>query len=106
MIADPRLVFDALRRADVPHASSFVYFVRAGSSGAIKIGRASDVGARLASLQTASAEPLELLAVVVGGCEVERALHRQFSSARIRGEWFRPAAELMEHIRWLTRAAE
>jgi hypothetical protein len=33
-----------------------------------------------------------------GGAEMEKQLHAQFAPYRLAGEWFSPAAELMEFI--------
>jgi hypothetical protein len=74
-----------------------VYFVRAGD--AIKIGRTANLAARLRALATASAVPLELLAAVPGGREVEARLHRQWRHLHLRGEWFRADEALVRHAR-------
>jgi hypothetical protein len=75
-----------------------IYFVQFGADGPIKIGRARNVAARLVSLQTASPVELVLLGVVPGSVEKERVLHSLFRPLRVRGEWFRPEAELLEFI--------
>lgn len=71
----------------------FVYFIRAGNQGAIKIGVASDVKQRLEQLQTGNAFELKVLALIPCPClnvayETEKRIHRLFQSQRIRGEWF------------------
>jgi Meiotically up-regulated gene 113 len=78
-------------------AGEVVYFVRAGD--AIKIGRTAHLGARLRALATASAVPLELLAVVPGGRQLEARLHRRWRHLRLRGEWFRADEALVRHAR-------
>lgn len=65
-----------------------VYFIRAGDSGPVKIGRAIDVAGRLAELQTAHYEVLHLIREVEGGAAEERWFHRHFHVLRIRREWF------------------
>lgn len=67
-----------------------IYFVQSGQAGPIKIGytQHDDVRNRIAQLQTASPEPLNLLGVIEGDREKERALHRLFSAHRLHGEWF------------------
>lgn len=78
---------------------SHVYFVQVGRDGPIKIGRAIDVEGRVKALQTASAWPLRLLAVVVyAGPALEARLHRLFANDRLTGEWFRPSQLLREVI--------
>jgi hypothetical protein len=67
---------------------SLVYFIQ-NERGHVKIGftRGSAHG-RLRTLQTASAEQLDLISVVVGGEPTERELHKRFAARRIKGEWF------------------
>ena len=67
-----------------------IYFVQRGQAGPIKIGYTSkdDVRDRIAHLQTASPEPLNLLGFIEGEREKEQALHRLFSAHRLHGEWF------------------
>lgn len=66
---------------------SWVYFIHDGWS-RVKIGWSVDVDKRLASLQSANAEPLTLLRVLEGGPATERWLHRRFAAERLHGEWF------------------
>jgi hypothetical protein len=93
------------RGAARPNLTRGVYFLQAGQSGNIKIGRTYDLKSRLASLQTGSSEPLKLLAFV--NCEdsdpadVEATVHRAFQRYRLHGEWFQPSNELIEYIRKL-----
>jgi len=79
-------------------SARFVYFIQS-SGGPIKIGSASDVAARLKSLQTGSADELTLLAMTEGGEFRERELHARFAADRLRGEWFAPSPELIRVIR-------
>lgn len=71
----------------------YLYLIR--SSEYCKIGVASDVRSRLATLQTGNPNAL----VVVSCWEfpnaevVERCLHQRFDSVRKRGEWFSMSAE-------------
>lgn len=82
-----------------------VYFIQS-SSGAIKIGVASNPVQRLRTLQTAHAEPLTLLCAVLGGAMCEERYHYQFRDHRLIGEWFSPAPELLAEIERLTTCAE
>lgn len=79
---------------------SCVYFIQSGGSdGPIKIGTTRvSAAARLADLQIGSPVPLALLATIAGGHEREAALHARFARLRLRGEWFRPEAELVAFI--------
>lgn len=65
-----------------------IYFAQDTTSKAIKIGYSKDPKKRRSGLQTASPNPLELLGVVHGGLEHERAYHKKFKEERIHGEWF------------------
>jgi hypothetical protein len=72
--------------AEAGIASIWTYFIRAGVSGPIKIGVATNVDHRLASLQTGHYQKLTVIRLIRGNAE--RALHRKFAHLRIRGEWF------------------
>lgn len=65
-----------------------VYFIRAGESGPVKIGVATDVGARLKELQCGNHLELTLLRTLEGDRATEAALHRRYERLRSRGEWF------------------
>jgi len=84
----------------------FVYFIQSGSDGAIKIGFSSKVDIRLGSLQKANAETLRLLATIPGTMADEARLHQRFAAHRIRGEWFRPAEELLLAIKELQKSGK
>ena len=73
----------------------YVYFIRIGEDGPIKIGLTDDVKRRLEQLQTANPEALRLIACVPGDRRLEAHLHRRFTSDRINGEWFRPGTDLL-----------
>lgn len=75
-----------------------IYFIQNTETAAIKIGLSVDPAKRLASLQTASADPLKLLGTIEGGRDKESALHCQFSAHRLSGEWFRGHPELVEAV--------
>lgn len=71
----------------------YVYFIRAGNRGAIKIGMAKDVNDRIANLQTGNAFKLNVLMLIPCDSELqarqlEAKFHRIFAKQRIRGEWF------------------
>lgn len=77
---------------------SVVYFVQAGAGGPIKIGVASNMSQRLCALQTGSPDLLSLLATLPGTTKDEMRLHRLLRSFRHRGEWFRPAPEVLAAV--------
>jgi len=76
----------------------FVYFIQARSARLIKIGRSQDPYRRLAQLQLLSPVPLEVMATLPGGAELERSLHGQFEFLRSHGEWFFAATHLVDFI--------
>jgi len=86
-----------------PRVESWVYFVQATTGGPVKIGRSSSPQARVASLQTANAAELRIVAMVPGGATVERAMHATFAAERVRpgGEWFHPSPTLAAFVREL-----
>ena len=75
-----------------------VYFIRNSESGHIKIGTSEDPEGRLGQLQSAHSAALELIAVVSGDASHEAIIHEWLSDYRIRGEWFRPEADLLAAI--------
>lgn len=76
----------------------WVYFIRSGAAGPVKIGYARDPYTRFMNLRTASPDEVSYLGHLPGGIEEERAVHARFAHLRIRGEWFRPAPELLDFI--------
>lgn len=72
----------------------YLYIIKeSGKAGAIKIGIASNVDARIDTLQTGNPRTLEL--VISYKCRtrkhafaLEAWMHKTFGSHRIRGEWF------------------
>ncbi len=75
-----------------------VYFIQCGQDGPIKIGTAISPDMRLIALQGGHWQQLTLLAWHEGGRDAELALHARFQHLLIRGEWFAPTRELMDHI--------
>lgn len=82
---------------------SWVYFVQATNGGPVKIGRSATPRARVASLQTANAAELRIVATMPGGATVERVMHATFAADRIRagGEWFSPSPALAALVKEL-----
>ena len=71
----------------------YVYFIRAGSNGPIKIGVAENVESRMETLQTGNHMELQIVAKIKctgrkAAYRREATFHREFSYKRIRGEWF------------------
>ncbi len=101
-LTSPRPLFSPFssdyKEVEAAALEQLVYFVQVGASGPVKIGIARDPAARLANLQTAHHETLEMRAITVGGAEQEVAYHRLFAEHRLRGEWFNPHANILAEI--------
>jgi hypothetical protein len=77
---------------------SWVYFIRAGENGPIKIGTTCSIHDRIEFLQTASWERLRALCVFPAARREEKHIHNLFAENRIRGEWFLPVPEIFAYI--------
>jgi len=75
-----------------------IYFIQSGDNGSIKIGETNNINRRLATLQVGTSEKLTLLGFLDNDLETEKDMHLKFSEYRLRGEWFKPAKELLEYI--------
>lgn len=76
-----------------------IYFIRDEATQHIKIGfTAGDGEKRRSDLQAACPGQLVLLLQMEGSRKHETAWHERFSSARERGEWFRPVPKLLQAI--------
>lgn len=76
--------------------AGLVYFARSGDL--IKIGFTGDVRSRMFRLQASSPAPVELLATVPGGREIERFLHQMFRENHMHGEWFKPDETMLAMV--------
>lgn len=81
----------------------YVYFIRVGTDGPIKIGYAYNIAKRLSTLQHGN--PEELVCVGDIHCKnkkaaiaQEQSLHQQLQEFRLRGEWFTAAQEVLDVI--------
>ncbi len=77
----------------------WVYFIRRGEDGPIKIGWSRSPVGRMAQLQTGQEVQLHLLAMAPGGSREESELHRRFASSRMVGEWFKATPMLCAYVR-------
>lgn len=75
-----------------------VYFVQRVSGGLIKIGTTTLLSLRVKTLAAECREKVRVLGLMRGNHQEENALHRQFKHLREKGEWFRPADDLMDFI--------
>lgn len=68
---------------------SFIYAIRAGVDGPVKLGTTTqDPIRRLAELQTGAHDVLALIWFMFGDRTSERHMHYMFANFRLRGEWF------------------
>ena len=74
-----------------------IYFIRS-PAGPIKIGVSIRLSQRLKQLVAEHGEGLEVLAVVDGSYDEEKALHGRFAHLRTVGEWFEPGDDLVGFI--------
>lgn len=83
----PRL--PVVRKSPDTTKDGYIYVIRE-VGGKCKIGAAKNVQTRLATLQTGSHDPLELVLSIptTGRYVLEALLHRRFASQRLTGEWF------------------
>lgn len=70
-----------------------VYFARREGNGLIKIGWSANVPNRMIALKA------KLIGAVPGDEDDEKSLHERFAHLRVKGEWFKPADELLAYIR-------
>lgn len=75
-----------------------VYFIQAGPAGPIKIGVTNEMPRRLKMLQNGNHEALSVIATVEANRRYEQLMHRRFYLHRLRGEWFRPAPDILAFV--------
>jgi hypothetical protein len=78
----------AAARRDVPERVAKVYIIGSGDDGRVKIGTTVDLDRRHGDISRMSPVPLKLLWSTDGDHRLERALHAEFGSRRLHGEWF------------------
>ena len=76
-----------------------IYFIQSTGDGLVKIGMTRDLAGRLRTLQTGHPHHLQIIGFMPGGRLEERHLHELLAEHRVRGEWFRPAREVLE-VAW------
>lgn len=82
------------------NTACWVYFIECGDAGPIKIGIATSVWSRLATLQSSSPYEMRCLVAVERPLAkfLEADLHAQFADSLIRGEWYERTDELIDLI--------
>lgn len=86
--------------------AGWVYFIQSERGGPIKIGVATNVRARIDSLQSGNWEKFIILGVMSGTYKHENILHRHFAQHRLFGEWFADSIEIRNAIGVLCAAPE
>jgi hypothetical protein len=82
----------AARRRAMDGRNTYIYLIRQGLRGPIKIGKSDIPRARLTDLQIAHSDDL---CVFRAPPAFERALHAELAESRIRGEWFSPTPDVL-----------
>ena len=80
------------------YKKGFVYFVRAGFFGPIKIGFTTNIPKRMYQLQTGCPDKIQLLGSIKTNQGTEEALHERFKATRLEGEWFLPNEKILSVI--------
>ncbi len=76
-----------------------IYFAQCGNDGPIKIGHtSSSLRSRITYLQVGCPWPIRVLGTMNGDETDEGRLLGKFSHIRMRGEWFRPEADLVAFV--------
>lgn len=90
----------AQERSNEGERFGFVYLI--GHARAVKIGWSEKhpltPGGRLADLQVASCDALELLGLIEAPFARERQIQARFSAHRLRGEWFLRHQEILSYF--------
>lgn len=79
-----------------PVPGEVVYFVQHGCCGPIKIGKTRDIEKRMSTMEADAPEPLKLVLMLSDATEAQ--MHKRFAGLRGRGEWFKPAPQLVEFV--------
>lgn len=78
-------------------SGEIVYFLRAGEF--VKIGKSTGTpDSRVNQLRTGCPFPIEVMATIPGGLDLERSLHRRFAHCRAHGEWFHATPGLLAYV--------
>lgn len=75
-----------------------IYFLLDAECDYVKIGFSDSPEIRIPHLQTASPHKLSIITIIRGTLEDEKKWHDDFSTTRVRGEWFQCSRELMSAI--------
>lgn len=81
-----------------PATSTRVYAIWAQATDLVKFGTAEDVRRRFSQIKVSSPDVLHLVMDVPGDSALEREIHFRFREHRVRGEWFKTSAEVLEFL--------
>lgn len=83
----------------------FVYFMRVGGRGPVKIGFATNIDKRFKSHKSANHRALVLVAAMRGTIKAEKQLHRRFVKHLVKGtrEWFKYSGDVKTFVEALPR---
>lgn len=70
------------------NSTGYIYFIRATGTNKVKIGYSISPRWRLATLQTGSPLPLEIIGLCSGSLETEARFHSVYAEYHSHGEWF------------------
>jgi hypothetical protein len=90
--------FDAVLQKTGPRMG-YIYFFQSVLGGPVKIGFATNVHARLETIQAMCPFQLKLLGIREGTHQDERNIHIMFHDQRDHGEWFSESDKLLDFIR-------
>jgi hypothetical protein len=82
--------WDGVPRGKLDGKSRYIYLIREGFRGLVKIGIASDIYARIASMQAGCPQELSLIGFIKtkNARSVESNIHYRYFDQCYRGEWF------------------
>ncbi len=65
-----------------------LYIIQSDKTGAIKVGRTSDIEQRVKSLQTGASYTLKVVLFILNKGPHEKSIHKKLSKFKTKGEWF------------------
>ena len=80
------------------YKKGYVYFIRAGYFGPIKIGFTNNIKKRMIHIQTNCPDKIFLMGMIKTNDATEAEYHQMFNDYKMQGEWFAPVPKLMDFI--------
>lgn len=81
------------------HLLPMIYVMQCTDCGLVKIGCSGDYRLRRVELEKQTGHTLDVLGIEFGGLQEESWTHWRFRAHRVRGEWYRPADEILTYAR-------